>query len=260
MATPTTEPLDAPPFPSEVTLALSSPIELLDEDGENLETEWHRWAMNILIESVRQHYRDRNDLYAGGNMFVYYNERQARNRDYRGPDVFFVWGRPPEPKRRWWAVWEEEGHLPNVIIELMSPSTRHIDLGAKKVLYQNTFRTDDYFCYDPFTHEFLGWSLTAEGYEELVPNERGWLWSEQLQLWLGAVSSVVSGSKDIYLRFMTPDGKLVETFEGAARAEGKRVQRQAKRAVQLAQDRADAAEAKLATLKAQLKAKDNPSR
>lgn len=276
MAMPTTDSFPLPEFSSEATLALTSPIELLEEDGVPLESEWHRWAMNILIDSVRQHLRTRDDFYVGGNAFIYYNEKQARNRDYRGPDFFFVWGRPRFPKRPYWAIWEENGKFPNVIIELMSPTTSRIDLGPKKDLYENTFRTEDYFCYDPDVRQLFGWTLTPVGYVELQPNDRGWLWSNELQLWLGAVRCVVSDDDDIYLRFFTPEGKLVGVFEDvaleaadAARRSAERSQAEAARAqaeAALAQAdadrerrRAEAAETELAKLKAQLKAKDNPA-
>jgi Uma2 family endonuclease len=82
-------------------------IELIETDGEPLESDWHRIAMNILIDSVKYYLRHRQDFYAGGNMFIYFSLEQARNRDFRGPDFFFVDGVPGEPIRPYWAVWQE---------------------------------------------------------------------------------------------------------------------------------------------------------
>jgi hypothetical protein len=62
---------------------------LLEEDGVPLETDWHRLEMNLLIEVVTNYWRDREDYYVGGNMFIYYNEEHARNADCRGPDFFW---------------------------------------------------------------------------------------------------------------------------------------------------------------------------
>ena len=45
-------------------------IELPEEDGEPLETNWHRNQMNLLIDIVRYRWREREDFFAGGNMFV----------------------------------------------------------------------------------------------------------------------------------------------------------------------------------------------
>src|SRR3954451_8053399 len=80
-------------------------VELIETDGEPLESDWHRIEINLLAELVYVHFAGRDDFFAGGNMFIYYSEQQARNRDFRGPDFFFVWGASPNPTRPYWAVW-----------------------------------------------------------------------------------------------------------------------------------------------------------
>ena len=64
------------------------PTDLIFDDGEPLESNRHRIAMNALIRSMLVALPERNDYFAGGNMFVYYSSTQARNRDFRGPDFF----------------------------------------------------------------------------------------------------------------------------------------------------------------------------
>ena len=59
-------------------------IELPTEDAIPLETNWHRIAINLLLESVRQNWRAQTNYFAGGNMFVYYSMQQVRTRDYKG--------------------------------------------------------------------------------------------------------------------------------------------------------------------------------
>jgi Uma2 family endonuclease len=59
-------------------------IDLPSEDGEPLETNWHRLQINLLVDIVKEHWRGRTDYFAGGNMFIYYSLEQARNHDYRG--------------------------------------------------------------------------------------------------------------------------------------------------------------------------------
>ncbi|MCI0457716.1 MAG: Uma2 family endonuclease, partial [Gemmataceae bacterium] len=124
-------------------------VELIEEDGEPLESDWHRLAMNLLLEVIAYRYRDRTDYYAGGNMFIYFSEEQARRRDFRGPDFFFVRGVNLAPLRRYWAVWLEGGHYPDVLIELLSPKTARTDRTTKKTVYETVFHTPEYFCYDP---------------------------------------------------------------------------------------------------------------
>ena len=110
--------------------------------------------------------------------------------------------------RRSWTIWEEGGQYPHVIIELLSDSTAKIDRGLKKTLYQNVFRTPDYFWFDPHSLEFQGFHLVDGLYQPIEPNEQGHLWSQQLGLFLGI--------NDRRLRFFMPDGTLVPTPEESA--------------------------------------------
>lgn len=199
-------------------------VPLLETDGEPLESSWHRAAMNLLIEVVSWLFRDRSDFYVGGNLFIYYSREQARTLEYRGPDFFYVARVPRLPQRPYWAVWQEGGRYPDVIIELLSPTTAHEDRTTKKDLYEQTFRTPDYYCYDPDTHELEGWRLNKRGrYRALKPNERGWLWCEELQLWLGTWNGKYLEEEGTWLRFYDRQGRLVPIRAEAAEAELARV-------------------------------------
>ena len=77
------------------------------------------------------------------------------NRDFRGPEFFVALGVDGARERQGWVVWEEEGHYPDVIVELLSPSTAAVDKGIKKKLYEQISRTADYFVYDPFNPNSL---------------------------------------------------------------------------------------------------------
>ncbi len=209
------------------------PTDLIFDDGEPMETYRHRLAMNLLIDSLDQAYRDREDYFVGGNMFIYYSSTQARNRDFRGPDFFAVLNVQQKSTRQGWVVWEEEGRYPDVIVELTSPSTAAEDLGRKKEIYEQIFKTPDYFIYNPFNPNSLrGWRLGKHfKYEELSPNEQGWLWSESLGLWLGTWPGLLKQDQAYWLRFYTIDGQLVplpEEFE-RLRAEQERLRAEQER-------------------------------
>lgn len=190
-------------------------IELPAEDGVPMESNWHRIQMNLLIDSTHYHWRERRDYFAGGNMFIYFSTDQLRHRDYRGPDFFVVKGVDGERKRDSWIIWEEKGRYPNLIIELSPPSTPEVDLGPKKTLYEQTFHTPEYFCYNPDGAQLLGWRLTASRYIELEPNEQGWLWSEEMGLWLGNWQGEVQRTMATWLRFYTTEGLSVPTLAEA---------------------------------------------
>lgn len=230
-------------------------LELPTEDGIPLETNWHRIEMNLLIESLHYHWRDKDDYFTGGNMFVYFSLEQVRNRDYRGPDFFLVKGVDGTYDRKAWITWEEAGRYPDVIVELSSPSTIDVDLGSKKRLYEQTFRTAEYFCYDPASTELRGWRLQGRRYQEIAADEQGWLWSEEMGLWLGAWKGEFQRTFATWLRLFTPEGDLVPTLGEAeaqrAKAEAQRAKAEAQRAKAEAQ-RAEAAEAEVARLRARL--------
>lgn len=208
-------------------------VELPSEDGIPLQSNWHRIQINLLVDILRQHWRGRTDFFAGGNMFLYYSVKQARSKEYKGPDFFVVRDVDGTRDRRAWVAWEEDGRLPDVIVELLSPTTAAEDLGAKKSLYERTFKTPEYFCYDPDTRALSGWRLERR-YMPLETNAGGRMWSEQLQVWLGRWEGEYQGVEAVWLRFYRPDGALIPT--------GEEFERQ----------RAEAAEAEVARLRAEL--------
>ncbi|QIR38039.1 Uma2 family endonuclease [Tolypothrix sp. PCC 7910] len=190
-----------------------------------LETDLHRLQMTLLIQCLELLWRDRNDFYVSGNITIYYSPRQRKSEDFRGPDFFVVLGTERKPRKSW-VLWEEDGKYPNVIIELLSDSTALTDKGLKKQIYQDTFRTPEYFWFDPQNLEFAGFVLVAGKYQAIEANAQGWLWSQQLELYLG-----VEQEK---LRFFTADGQLVATPEELAEQEKLRAEQEKQRSDRLA--------------------------
>lgn len=220
--------LDAPQStPEDVIL----PPGDLYSDEPPLETELHLRQIILLFKCLEWLWRDKNDFYAAGNLTIYYSWNKRKDEHFRGPDFFVVLD-TERRTRKSWVVWEEEGKYPNVILEILSESTAKTDKDLKKKLYQNTFRTPDYFWFDPETQEFAGFHLVDGQYQPLEPNPQGHLWSQQLGLYLGIHEGL--------LRFFTPKSQLVPTPEEAAEFE-----RQQK---ELAQARAEKLAAKLREL------------
>ncbi|MBC8123298.1 MAG: Uma2 family endonuclease, partial [Gemmatimonadaceae bacterium] len=169
------------------------------------------------------------DFYVSGNLTVYYSLNQRKSEDFRGPDFFVVLG-TERRERRSWAVWQEGGKLPNVIVEILSSSTAAIDRGLKKQIYQDVLRVPNYFWFDPITLELKGFNLIAGQYQEVQPTEQGWLWSQQLDLYLSV--------RENRLRFLTPEGQVVLTEAELGREQASLAHQQAGRAEQRA-DRAE---------------------
>lgn len=182
----------------------------LYSDEPPLESDLHRLQMTLLLQCLEWLWRDRSDFYATGNLTIYYSPNQRKSADFRGPDFFVVLGTERRPRKSW-VLWEEDGKYPNVIIELLSDSTAVVDRGLKKQIYQDTFRTPEYFWFDPSSLELAGFDLLKGQYQPKPTNEQGWMWSEQLQLFLGI--------EDGRLRFFSPTGELIPTPEETAQAE-----------------------------------------
>jgi hypothetical protein len=240
------------------------PTNLLYDDGDKLESPWHAQS-GFLLKAGYVAVRGglMTDFYVGVNMFVYYSSRQARTLAYRGPDVYFVKDVDGTKPRLYWAIWEEEGRYPNVIVELLSDSTERKDLGSKKQLYERTFQTPEYFCIASEVSRLLGWQLVNRTYVSIEPDERGWLWSEELNLWLGSWHGVFAGEEHTWPRFYHPDGTLVllpeeaerqraESAAAEAAAERQRAESAAAEAAAERQ-RADEMAARLAALETELR-------
>lgn len=206
------------------------PTDLLSDEPQ-METDLHLRQMLLLISCLDMLWQDRNDFYATGNMTIYYSPEQVKTRDFRGPD-FFVVLNTERRSRKSWVLWEEGGKYPNVIIEILSDSTAKVDRTTKKALYQDVFRTPEYFWFDPETLEFEAFALMNGLYEPIQPNQADRVWSQQLQLFIGIYNS--------QLRYFTAEGALVPTPIEAAQA--------AQQEAQVAQQKTDLLAAKLREL------------
>lgn len=196
-------------------------------DEPPLESDLHRDQIDLLIRILKLWWRERQDFYASGNLTIYYSHNQKKSEYFRSPDFFVVLG-TQKKDRKSWVVWQEDGKYPNLIVEILSSSTTAVDKGLKKQVYQDTFRTPDYFWFHPVTMEFQGFHLVDGKYQEIQPTTDGRLWSQQLELYLG----VYEGK----LRFFTTENQLILSSEELAEKERLRAEQAEERAQQAEQE------------------------
>jgi Uma2 family endonuclease len=228
--------------------ALPGQDELPCEDGEPMETGFHDAQDALLKDTLFDAWSERRDFFVAGNMFVYFSERQLRNNDFRGPDVFVVLD--VEAKgRKSWVAWEEGGRLPDVVIEVTSESTAAVDRGEKMRIYSQVWRTSAYFIFDPDTELLEGFRLDETGrrYTPLLPDEHGDLDVATLGLKLGLRPTSYRGYEQRFVRWLDRDGAALPTPQeraaaADARAETERARAEAERA------RADELQAQLRAL------------
>lgn len=206
-----------------------------DSDEPELETDFHRAQIDLLLRLMQWYWRHQGDVYCSGNTTVYYDEDQLTTRNFRGPDIFVVMGVDPRPRRSW-MIWKEGGKYPDVVFELLSPSTAKTDRTTKKTLYQDIWRLPNYFWFHPDTKEFEGFKLVDHQYQAIEPNALGHLWSDQMELFVGLHEGM--------LRLFSRSGELIPLEEEEAQAEAQQAQAEA----QQAQERADLLAQKLREL------------
>ena len=139
-----------------------------ESDGKPMaETEYYRDIMIDFIQMLKHYFRNVNDVHVSGNLLMYYEEGNPRKSV--SPDVFVAFG-VSKKRRRTYKIWEE-GHGPDFVLEVASPSTYRHDLTRKKDLYASVLGVREYYIYDPY-HEvnpyFMGYRLVEGVYEEIA--------------------------------------------------------------------------------------------
>ena len=215
----------------------------LESNEPEMETSLHYAQLALLVACLEWLWQDQTDFFIGANLTIYFSREQLKNRDYRGPDFFLVKNTAKRPRKSW-VVWEEDGQYPDLIIELLSDSTAKTDKNLKKALYQDRFRTPEYFWFSPETLELAGHRLVNQVYEAIQPNEAGLLWSEVLDLYIG----VHEGQ----LRYFSPAAELIPTpAETAQQSIAQALQAQAETQQAQAEAQQSQAEAQQAQAEAQ---------
>jgi Uma2 family endonuclease len=126
-------------------IPLQQEIEYPTTDGQPMaETTLHRKIMSNMIEGLEHWFRDAQDVWVGGNLFLYFEK--GNPRAVVAPDVLLVHG-----VRKWdrpiYKLWEE-GRAPSLVIEVTSSSTKDEDLNDKKDVYRR-LGVEEYFLFDP---------------------------------------------------------------------------------------------------------------
>jgi len=255
-------------------IPLPSGRELPSSDGVPLESAWHIVAIQLLIDSINHYWRDRRDYYVGGDMFVHYSAEEVFNKDFRGPDVFLVTGvEKYEKYRPNWVTWQEGHRFPDLIVEMVSPSSYENDLFVKKELYCNIFKTTEYFCVEhqndkrdeiPSPGPIHAWRMAKGKYVPIEPID-----GRYHSKILGASLGWGTGRLDqpgfpsmSFPRLFDANGTVVMTVREAEKLDAEKARKIAKRdrlkaklEKQMAEQeklRADAAEWELAQLRAEL--------
>ena len=142
-------------------------IDYPSSDGKPMtESEAQFLPLTYVALALREHFKQRDDVYVGANMFLYYEQNNPRA--VVAPDVFVVVG-APKRVRDSYLLWNEPKG-PDFVLEVTSRSTRREDQGRKKRVYAS-LGVGEYFLFDP-TGDYLrprlqGFVLRQGRYERL---------------------------------------------------------------------------------------------
>ena len=142
-------------------------IEYPSSDGEPMaESEWQYTPLTETVSTLRVRYHERDDVYVGGDMLIYY--RMNRNDASVAPDVFVAFGATGTHRRDSWLVWRE-GRAPDFIMEIASSSTWRRDANEKRRTYAD-LGVKEYVRFDPtgryFTPALVMETLDGTEYRE----------------------------------------------------------------------------------------------
>ena len=228
-------------------------IKYPDSDGEPMaENDYQLTAMMDVIPTLRERFDARDDVYAGGDMLIYYHMNDNETRV--APDVFVVFGTTKE-KRNSWIVWRE-GKAPDIVMELASGSTWRRDMREKRDIYSE-MGVVEYWRFDPTSNYFFpplaGELLGENEYRtiELTTNSDGMVSGHSAILGLD-----ICALPDGNLRFYdSASGHWLRTLheEAEARQAAEATRRQAEEAAERELAARQAAEEELRLLREQLR-------
>ncbi|MDG2989960.1 Uma2 family endonuclease [Candidatus Synechococcus calcipolaris G9] len=210
-----------------MAIAPASVIHYPSRDGKPVaETYDHLYALLTTLEALKQYLQhERGTVLA--NQFLYYAQGYPRLRV--APDVMVIFGVEPGGRDNY-KVWEE-GHVPQVIFEFTSPSTRNEDTGFKYQLYEQ-LGVQEYWLFDPkaewLTEQLQGYHLIHDLYRPVEPQaESGRFYSPRLKLFLRAEGKLLGFYNSVTgEKLLTPgelatelDAEVTRRLEAEARAE-----------------------------------------
>jgi Uma2 family endonuclease len=142
-----------------------------DSDGQPMadNTEQFQWIVNIK-ENLESVFANDPNVFVAGDLLWYPVEGDNKTR--QAPDAMVVFGRP-KGYRGSYMQWKEDGIAPQVVFEVLSPGNRTSEM-AKKFQFYQRYGVREYYVYDPYDIELMGWRRIDQ-YLEIIENIDGWI-------------------------------------------------------------------------------------
>ena len=184
-----------PPRPPRETLPTMYDLPSEDPEEPGLPDEFHYHQPALLQDTFKPPTYPPEQFFATGDMNLYYDVHHPLW--HKRPDWFVVLDVPrfyeQRDARLSYVVWQE-GIMPHIVVELLSPSTEQEDLGqnlrdithppSKWEVYQNILHIPYYVVYDHRQEDLRVFMLVGDTYQQQAVSEQGF-WFPKLQLYLG---------------------------------------------------------------------------
>ncbi|MDM8550602.1 Uma2 family endonuclease [Desulfobacterales bacterium HSG2] len=195
------------------------PSENPDEPGVD---QFHIWQPALLTQTFcpPDYVPDRFMVATG--MYLYYDVRHPKH--YKRPDWYAVLGVPylyeEHDLRLSYVIWQE-GVVPFVVVELLSPETedgelrsacrKYDELPTKWDVYEQILGVPYYAVFDPYTDQLRMFRLTGGRYvESILPEQRMWL--PELKLGLGVWHGTHERVERKWLRWFDGENKWIPSL------------------------------------------------
>ncbi len=200
-------------------------------EDPGLPDEFHGLQPQILSETLKLSGYTPLERFNAFDLNLYYDP--AHPKWYKRPDWFLVVGttrmyRGQQSLRSSYVVWDE-GVVPIVIVEFLSPGTEDEDLGrfaktppiptlnkppAKFIVYEQILKIPNYIVFNESTQEIRFFRLINDRYEEQqIANTNPRLWIPELEIGLALARGEYSDTLQNWLRWCDESGNLFPTQE-----------------------------------------------
>jgi Uma2 family endonuclease len=233
---------------------LPTMYDLPSEDPEEpgLPDEFHDYQPQLLRETFQPPRYMPDRFFIGTDLNLYY--MLSHPLWHKRPDWFAVLGVPrlyhERDLRLSYVMWQEDA-APYVVVELLSPSTEHEDLGhperepdelpTKWTVYEQILRIPYYVTFSRYTDEVHYFELTGGQYRDIQPAQPG-LWLPEAGVGIGRWFGTYQGLERQWLRCYDASGAWILTPQEQEQRRAEQADRRAEQERQRAEQEYQRAE------------------
>ena len=229
------------PLPARETLPTMYDLPSEDPEEPGLPDDFHYFQPQLLRETFVPDYPPER-VYVATDLNLYYDVHHPLR--HKRPDWFAVLGAPrlyeERDLRLSYVVWQE-GVVPFIAVELLSPRTEAEDLGknvptpgeppGKWEVYEQILQVPYYVLFSRYTDEFRAFELQGGHYRELSLDAKG-LWLDRIKLGLALWRGEYQGMERTWLRWYDAAGQWLATRDEALSRQAQRIEREKQRTMQ----------------------------